>query len=66
MRAYHANQSWPVVGLPGSSWLEKVPSAWNIPVNAIVMSGLFTFMLSLINIGEFFLSIPFVQECRAV
>ena len=59
MSAYHANQSWPVAGFPGSSWLEKVPSAWDIPVNAIVVSALFTSILSLINLGEFFIGIVF-------
>lgn len=49
--ARRANHAWHVIGFPGSHWLEKVPPAWNIPVNAIVVSAIFTSLLSLINLG---------------
>jgi choline transport protein len=42
---------WHVTGFPGSRWLERVPPAWNIPVNAIIVSAIFTSLLSLINLG---------------
>jgi choline transport protein len=38
-------------GFPGSHWLERVPPAWNIPVNAIIVSAIFTSLLSLIDLG---------------
>ena len=53
MCAYLADASWHVAGFPGSSWLEQVPPAWDIPVNAIIVSTLFTCVLSLINLGTF-------------
>ncbi|KIW33263.1 uncharacterized protein PV07_00130 [Cladophialophora immunda] len=40
-------------GFPGSYWLEKVPSRWNIPLNAIFVSAIITSLLSLINLGSY-------------
>ena len=39
-------------GLPGSKWLAKVSSGFNIPVNAIITSVVIVALISLINIGS--------------
>ena len=53
MCAYRADVSWPVAGFPGLSCLEKVPPGLDILVKATIVSALFTFVLSLINLGTF-------------
>ena len=35
-----------------SSWLAKVDQRWRVPVNSIIFTILFTFVMSLINIGS--------------
>lgn len=40
-------------GFPGSSWLDKVPPTWNIPLNSIFVSAIITCLLSLINLGSY-------------
>ncbi|KAK5131032.1 hypothetical protein LTR08_001382 [Meristemomyces frigidus] len=40
-------------GFPFSSWLEQVPTDWNIPLNAIFASAIITCLLSLINLGSY-------------
>ncbi|EME82052.1 uncharacterized protein MYCFIDRAFT_119632, partial [Pseudocercospora fijiensis CIRAD86] len=39
-------------GLPGSSWISKVPRKWDIPIPAIVVTFIITCLLALINIGS--------------
>lgn len=39
-------------GLPFSKFLSHVKAGWNIPINAVCLTFLFTAMLSLINIGS--------------
>lgn len=39
-------------GLPFSKWLSTVPDGWDIPVNAVMTTLLFTTLLSLIIIGS--------------
>lgn len=48
---HHTDRTLLAKGFPFSSWLEKVPPAWNIPINAIIVSATFTSILSLINLG---------------
>lgn len=50
LRLYAYNM--PYKGLPCSSFLAKVPTQWEIPINAIVVSALITSVLSLINLGK--------------
>jgi amino acid transporter len=50
-----SRQTWAFArdkGLPFSGWLSQVNKKWQVPVNAVTFTCLFTVVLSLINIGS--------------
>lgn len=39
-------------GVPGSRWLSRVRPGWDIPLNSIIASYVFSMLLTLINLGS--------------
>ncbi|KAH8897960.1 amino acid transporter [Thozetella sp. PMI_491] len=39
-------------GVPFSTWIQKVPPGWDVPINAILLTGIISCIIHCINIGS--------------